>query len=426
MNEYEHSVTLDKSKCTGCTTCLRYCPTEAIRIRNGHAQINPNRCIDCGECVRVCPYKAKKVRYSKFENYHEYKCKIALVPPSLFGQFERLEDVDTVLQGLHDMGFHEVYEVAKSAELVSAYTRLYLKTEGIKKPVISSACPAIVRLISLRFPYLKDNILPMLPPIEIAAHDAKLKAKEKNPDLTDDDICVYFISPCPAKVSYVKNGFGNYKSEIDVCLSMNDIYFSLIGVMNDVEKVNISSEAGMIGIGWASSGGEAAAILNDNYLAADGISNAIKILDQLENGNVPPQLEFVELNACIGGCVGGALTIENPFIAKARLQSIRRYMPVAQNFVPENEKFIPDYFLFEETPDYKPISRLSENFAKSMKMLAQIKSLRASLPGIDCGACGSPTCRAFAEDIVTGSISDMSECVLMNRNIEKGAQKNDS
>ncbi|MBQ7654113.1 MAG: 4Fe-4S binding protein, partial [Clostridia bacterium] len=216
MNEYEHSVTLDKSKCTGCTTCLRHCPTEAIRIRDGHAQINPARCIDCGECVRVCPHKAKKVRFSKLENYHDKKFKIAVVPPSIFGQFERLEDVDTVLQGLRDLGFDEVYEVAKSAELVSAYTRLYLKTEGIKKPVISSACPAIVRLITLRFPYLKDNILPMLPPMEVAAHDARIRAKEKNPGLTDDDICVYFISPCPAKVSYIKNGFGSYKSEVDV------------------------------------------------------------------------------------------------------------------------------------------------------------------------------------------------------------------
>lgn len=424
MNEYEHSVTLDKSKCTGCTTCLRHCPTEAIRIRDGHAKINPDRCIDCGECVRVCPYKAKKVRYSKLENYRDYKCKIAIVPPSLFGQFERLEDVDTVLQGLHDLGFDEVYEVAKSAELVSAYTRLYLKTEGIKKPVISSACPAIVRLITLRFPYLKDNIMPMLPPMEIAAHDARLRAKSKNPDLTDKDICVYFISPCPAKVSYVKNGFGNYKSEIDVVLSMNDIYFSLIGVMNDIEHAKTSSEAGMIGIGWASSGGESSAILNDNYLAADGISNAIKILDQLENGNIPPQLEFVELNACIGGCVGGALTIENPFIAKTRLNSIRRYMPVSLNGIPEDEKFIPEYFLFEQMPDYVPISRLSDSFAKSMKMLAQIKSVRAELPGIDCGACGSPTCRAFAEDIVTGAVCDKSECVLYGQT-KRGGDESD-
>ncbi|MBQ8266874.1 MAG: 4Fe-4S binding protein, partial [Clostridia bacterium] len=40
MQTYEHSVLLDNSKCTGCTTCLRHCPTEAIRIKDGHAVIN--------------------------------------------------------------------------------------------------------------------------------------------------------------------------------------------------------------------------------------------------------------------------------------------------------------------------------------------------------------------------------------------------
>ena len=60
MNTYEHSVYLDIDKCNGCTTCLKHCPTEAIRIRDNHAVINQERCIDCGECIRVCPHSAKK------------------------------------------------------------------------------------------------------------------------------------------------------------------------------------------------------------------------------------------------------------------------------------------------------------------------------------------------------------------------------
>lgn len=54
-----HSVTLDKDKCKGCTACLKRCPTEAIRIRDGKAKIIKERCIDCGECIKVCPYHAK-------------------------------------------------------------------------------------------------------------------------------------------------------------------------------------------------------------------------------------------------------------------------------------------------------------------------------------------------------------------------------
>jgi len=414
MNTYEHSVSLDISRCTGCTMCLKRCPTEAIRIHDGHAQIDPNRCIDCGVCIRHCPNNAKKATYNKLDDVMKYKWKIALPAPTLYGQFEELEDVDYVLQGLLDIGFDDVVEVSQAAELVSAYTRLYLKNEGITKPVISSACPVVLRLIALRYPMLREHIMQMLPPMEIAAKMARKKAKETHPELTDDDICVCFISPCPAKVSYVKNGFGDYKSEVDEVLSVSDIYFNLLNVMRREQTPKPLSESGMIGIGWATSGGECSAIFNDKYLAADGIENVNRVLDQLENGNIT-NLEFIELNACPGGCVGGVMAVENPFVAKARLQTLRRYLPVSQNFLTGDDKeYIPSHYLFEDMPTYRPIQRLSENFGESLRMMSDIQKLRAELPGIDCGACGAPNCRAFAEDVVRGN-APRNGCV-----VEKG------
>ena len=399
MNRYEHSVYLDEKKCSGCTACLKHCPTEAIRIREGHASIDPDRCIDCGECIRVCPHNAKKAVCEKLSAMDKFKWKIALPAPSLYGQFDNLEDVDYVLDGLIKIGFDDVFEVSAAAELVSAYTRLYLKTEGVKKPAISSACPVVIRLIGLRFPSLTDNIIHMLPPMEIAAMLARKKAKREHPELADEEIGVCFISPCPAKVSYVKNGFAGYKSQVDTVVSINDIYFQLIAKMQPKADVKSLSNSGMIGIGWASTGGEATAIFNESYLAADGIENVIRVLDQVENGNIPP-LEFIELNACSGGCVGGVMTMQNPFIAKARLQTLRRYLPVSQNFLSKEESYIPESYIFNEIPTYHPISRLSDSMAESMRMMADIQKLRDTLPGIDCGACGAPNCRAFAEDTV--------------------------
>ncbi len=399
MNRYEHSVYLDEKKCSGCTACLKHCPTEAIRIRGGHASIDPDRCIDCGECIRVCPHNAKKAVCEKLSAMDKFKWKIALPAPSLYGQFDNLEDVDYVLDGLIKIGFDDVFEVSAAAELVSAYTRLYLKTEGVKKPAISSACPVVIRLIGLRFPSLTDNIIHMLPPMEIAAKLARKKAKREHPELSDEEIGVCFISPCPAKVSYVKNGFAGYKSQVDTVVSINDIYFQLIAKMQPKADVKSLSNSGMIGIGWASTGGEATAIFNESYLAADGIENVIRVLDQVENGNIPP-LEFIELNACSGGCVGGVMTMQNPFIAKARLQTLRRYLPVSQNFLSKEESYIPESYIFNEIPTYHPISRLSDSMAESMRMMADIQKLRDTLPGIDCGACGAPNCRAFAEDTV--------------------------
>ena len=201
MQTYEHSVLLDTSKCTGCTTCLRHCPTEAIRIKDGHAVINSDRCIDCGECIRVCTHKAKKAVCSKLESMDRFKWKIALPAPTLYGQFDNLDDIDCVLSGLLNIGFDDVFEVSKAAELLSDYTRIYLKTDGINKPAISSACPVVMRLIALRYPSLNDNIIHMLPPMEVAARLARERALKNHPELKAEDIGVCFISPCPAKAS---------------------------------------------------------------------------------------------------------------------------------------------------------------------------------------------------------------------------------
>ena len=423
MDKYEHSVLLDKTKCTGCTSCLKHCPTEAIRITDGHAVINDSRCIDCGECIRICPHQAKKAVSGKLENMKRFKYKIALPAPTLYGQFDNLDDIDYVLDGLKKIGFDDVYEVSKAAELVSAYTRMYLKTEGVKKPLISSACPVAVRLIELRFPLLCDNILHMLPPMEVAARLAKERAYEQHPELSKEDIGVCFISPCPAKVSYVKNGFADYKSQVDEVVSIKDIYFLLINEMAHGSDIETLCESGIIGIGWASSGGESTAIFNENYLAADGIENVIHVLEQVENGNIP-QLEFIELNACPGGCVGGVMAMQNPFIAKARLQSLRHSLPVSQNFIDNKNDYIPESYMFNELPVYKPITRLSDNIVESMRMLSDIQKLRELLPGIDCGACGAPTCRAFAEDVVRKRTSP-DGCLILKSREKENEVRND-
>lgn len=413
MPDYKHSVSLDTEKCRGCTICLKRCPTEAIRIRNGHAQIDSRRCIDCGECIRMCHHKAKKAIYDKFRSLPEDKFLIALPPPTLYGQFENLDDIDYILKGLLDLGFDHVYEVARAAELVTEYTRRYLRQPDIPKPVISSACPVISRLISLRFPYLCDNVIPILPPVEIAAILAKREAKELHPELSDDDICTVFISPCPAKVSYVKN---SDSSQIDFVISMSDVYFKLLEVMKKQTSEVPVSRVGTVGVSWASSGGEGASLLNDRYLAADGIENVIDVLDKIENGDFPC-LDFIELNACNGGCVGGVMTVENPYIARVKLQNLRRYLPVTQNRPPKDSTVIPEEFSPVGKLTYNPVT-LDDDMAKAMSIMAEIEKIASTLPGLDCGSCGSPTCRAFAHDIVCGE-AEASGCIVKMREILK-------
>ena len=137
--------------------------------------------------------------------------------------------------------------------------------------------------------------MPILPPVDIAAYLAREKAKKEHPELTDDDIGIIFISPCPAKVSYIKNNFAGERNYIDAALSVRDVYFALLDIMKKQDgDPSDSTESGMIGIGWATTGGESSAIMNERYLAADGIENCIKVLDQIENEEMT-SLDFVEL-----------------------------------------------------------------------------------------------------------------------------------
>ena len=118
-----HSVTLDKEKCKGCTTCIKQCPTEAIRVRRGKAHILTERCIDCGQCIRVCPHHAKKAVCDPLSDLDKFQYKVALPAPSLYGQFHNLDDINIVLTALLSLGFDDVYEVSRGAEMISDLTR---------------------------------------------------------------------------------------------------------------------------------------------------------------------------------------------------------------------------------------------------------------------------------------------------------------
>ena len=422
MDKFFTSVQLDEELCKGCINCIKRCPTQAIRVRNGKACITKKFCIDCGECIRICPHHAKKATYDTLSVMNDYEYTVALPAPSLYGQFNNLDDVNIVLTALKRMGFDDVYEVSGAAELVSEMSRKYVEKHKEKWPIVSTACPSIIRLIRVRFPNLLDHLLPIQAPVDLAAAVARQQAMEKT-GLPADKIGIIFISPCPAKVSAVKTPLGIDKSNVDAVLAIKDVYPVLLGFMKEaVDHIEELSISGKIGVGWGNCGGEASGLLTDNYLAADGIENVIRVLEDLEDEKFS-NLTFIELNACSAGCVGGVLTVENPYVAKVKIKRMIKYMPVAMNHLPKKEELQKAYLsinpFWTSRVEYEPVFKLGDNLKEGIEKMSLVEDYIKKFPGLDCGACGAPTCQALAEDIVRGVAKEKDCIYILKQKIHK-------
>ena len=412
-----HTVTLDPDKCRGCVTCMKRCPTEAIRVRGGKASVAYERCIGCGECIRLCRYHAKKPSHDSWDTLDDFKYKIALVAPSFYGQFNNLEDIDTVLNGLLAIGFDDVGEVGESAEYITDVTRRIMQEKSMPAPIISTACPAILELILMKYHDLRGHLLATLAPVDVAAKLARERAVAKG--VPEEDIGVYFISPCPAKVFALKMGLGVDRPYVDRVLSVSDAYMRIVPAMEKLEEVKPLCRMSAGGLSWGISRGEANATGGIKTIAADGVEQCVKILEALEDGGLG-DMEFIELNACVSGCVGGVMNVENPFVARSRVHYLTRKLKKEINTVESLGKPL-DWFMWEQNPGLKDVFKLDENRLAALSKLMEKEEILKTLPMVDCGLCGAPSCTAFAEDLVGGVIPRDSVCV--RQQAEKGGNK---
>ena len=409
------SVSLLKDRCVGCTTCVQRCPTEAIRVRGGRAHILTDYCIDCGMCMRVCKHGAKVSETASLDEIlsSDYKLKVALPPPSMYSQFEENRNINRLLTALKMIGFDEVYGVARGAEVITRETiRFIEENPPVNGPWISAACPAVVRLVATRFPSLIDNILPLISPMETAARMARSYFISQG--YKDEEIGIFFITPCPAKTTEVLYPRMVEKSAVTNTVSMQEVYFKIrpfIHKMEDGEIQTLQLES-VEGVSWAHIGGESQGLHIPDCLAVDGIDNVIKVLDDLENGKIE-QIDFLEANACTGGCLGGPLQIENPFNAYTRMKKVLR-----RNEHPSfrEEVLHADYsgisVAAEKELEEAPAFKLSADFQEALRMMQQRDELFERLPHLDCGACGAPNCYAFAQDVVRGKLVE-EDCIIM-------------
>ena len=135
-------------------------------------------------------------------------------------------------------------------------------------------------------------------------------------------------------------------------------------------------------------------------------------------------VDYIECLVCHGGCVGGPLTVENPFIARTITRKLVRTLPetLTENI---QEKFIKQYadgyFHLDKPVEAQPVMPLNKDISKAIQIVNHAEEILKQLPGLDCCSCGSPSCRAQAEDIARGYAS-ITDCIFkLLENIQDSA-----
>lgn len=409
------AVKLIEENCKGCTQCMNKCPMEAIRLKNSKAIIYEDKCINCGECIRTCPYNGYEPVRNKLSDVKSYKVKVAIPSVTLFSQFGDFVEPFIINNAIRGLGFDEVFDITYACDINYEITRKEM--EKVEKPAIGILCPSIERLIKNNYPNLLSNVIRVLTPIEISA--CLIREKYRTEGYEDEEIGIFYLSPCISWNTLAESSEFKEKMKINGIILISDIYSQLL---KNIQKETLLKEDCMdmsyTGLAWAYSGGVSKAMNIKEYIDVDGLENVKRVFNDIENGKMK-DLEFVEAYACSGGCLGGVALIENPYNAKRITKKYKDYIKTTYAV----EK-ISDYYREKFSGNIRKLElsnqKLADDFLSAVKKMKYMNEIINMLPGTDCGQCGSPSCKAFAEDVARG-LAVLDECkMITRRNIDEG------
>ncbi len=429
MKDFHHALKIVEELCIGCSKCMNICPTHAIRVRDGKAKLMNNRCIDCGECFRVCPVSAIIIEQDDFADIFNYKHRIALIPAVFTAQFPSKYSLTDIYSALHELGFTDVFEVEHGVHILREEVKKQINDPDSLKPLISTFCPAIVRLIQVQFPSLVHNLILLMPPLDISALYFKKSLADQG--VKEEDIGIFYFTQCAAKIAAIKSPAEKEQSPITGVINMdsafNKVYQHLEQkIHNGGSLEETQDKLSPDAILWGLTTGE-----TEHYsgrrIAIDGVHNVIGFLEKLENEE-NAGFQFIELRACDESCAGGVLALENRFLTAERMRNrAKKAQNQAENaFSVRINDYRRELAELIKIGDIKPRSmmKLDEDMSEAMRKMKLIRQIIQMLPMVDCGACGSPGCYALAEDIVQGR-GMMENCIFVQRRYElKGMLKN--
>ena len=69
---------------------------------------------------------------------------------------------------------------------------------------------------------------------------------------------------------------------------------------------------------------------------------------------------------------------------------------------------------FDSEIEYEPVYTFGSNVVDNISKMMHVEELCKKFPGLDCGSCGAPSCKALAEDIVRGQAKEK-DCIHVLR-----------
>lgn len=396
--------------CRRCAKCIRNCPTQAMSIYDAEVRVSSELCIGCGECIRACPWKAIEVRQDRWDKVRQNQNLLLTADPSFYVQTGSCGRTGSLKDSLEKLGFEDISDYTSAAYDLAALA-IAKQIEERKKegePLISTYCPAVLRLIRLNYPELIDRFVGVESPLEIGVDIWRQTTGRKER--------VALLAPCPAMSQLQNSPTGRIKSNFDHVVIIKQAIRNLISEGAKIDDLPQSFERNGRWLMWALHGGESrhiSAVMGRplTSIVATGISNVQDLLNELELGRLGC-VEYLECRICDQGCLGGVATSESRFTSLVRLQNLN----INWNLSEEEQKKLSalyDAGIWRFNMPIHPLEqkKLSDNFQTAMSRLKVMNKILGSLPGIDCGSCGRPSCRAMAADLAKGD-GEITDCIF--------------
>ena len=394
-------ITTHQAECMDCYRCLRNCPVKSISFVTKQAKIDPDRCILCGRCVVECPQKAKVYLNQTDEILKMLQDDLPVVlslAPSYLGSFD--QSPNQLFSEICQAGFADVEETAIGATLTTReYRRLIHTPEWEGKTGLSTCCPVIVSLVEKYFPKLRQNLLPVLSPM--VAHSRLIRAQR------GDQCRVVFAGPCIAKLDEAER-FG-----VDAALTFGQLKVLLLAQANKRKQSSKSEFAHRgewiptrsypihNGVLFSVKGAWGS---DQDYWSIEGMDQCMEVLHALENGDIDPV--FIEMMACVGGCVGGP-AIDSKNTLYKRKQIIQDTIQISQGMKLANilESNCP---MQKEFKDRSIINTIYSD--TQIQEVLQKMGKNSPVDERNCEGCGYNSCRDKAIGVLSG-LATIEMCV---------------